>query len=60
MRPFQYEARKELPEWIIDRRILEKAKLDHFTKWNHAYGIPIFGIESFSDDSMRRACYLVR
>jgi len=31
-----------------------------FVKWNHAYGIPIMGIEGFKDESMLKACHLVR
>ena len=29
-------------------------------KYNHAYGIPVFGMAHFKDESMKRACYLIR
>ena len=31
-----------------------------FRKYNHAYGIPMMGTDSFSDESMKRGCYLIR
>jgi len=33
---------------------------DDIVKYNHAYGIPIVGQAHFTDDSLKRACYLVR
>ena len=38
----------------------EKRKKHPWAKWNHAYGIPILGRKEFTDDSMKRACYLIR
>jgi len=59
VKPFDFEIEnKKMPKWIARDGILKKYK--KYKKWNHAYGIPIFGAETFSDDSMRRACYLVR
>lgn len=61
-----------MPKWIeggkgfgwfnsrIKKRIKNNWPVDPFVKYNYAYGIPIFGTRSFSDDSMKRACYLVR
>ena len=50
------------PEWLEKNKDFKWMKrLDNeFVKYNHAYGIVIFGIANFTDDSMRRACYLVR
>lgn len=31
-----------------------------YVKWTHAYGIPILGIDTFTETSMKKACYLVR
>ena len=31
-----------------------------YVKYNFAYGIPVFGVANFTDDSMLRACYLLR
>jgi len=31
-----------------------------YVKYNFAYGIPIFGVANFTDESMLRACYLLR
>jgi len=35
-------------------------KVKEITKYNHAYGIPVFGLAHFKDESMKRACYLIR
>jgi len=35
-------------------------KLPQIKKYNHAYGIPVFGVAHFKDESMKRACYLIR
>ena len=38
---------------------LQKIKT-RYIKYNHAYGIPLLGIESFKNESMIRGCYLIR
>merc|ERR1719186_2334808 len=43
-----------------NKKIKKNLESNPFVKYNHAYGIPVFGTKSFTDDSMRRACYLVR
>ena len=50
----------EMEDWINNGRTWTGKKLVNFVKYNHAYGIPILGRAEFTDDSMRRACYLVR
>ena len=35
-------------------------KAKEIAKYNHAYGIPVFGMAHFKDESMKRACYLIR
>jgi len=35
-------------------------KVKNIAKYNHAYGIPVFGMAHFKDESMKRACYLIR
>jgi len=40
-------------------RNLKKIKKS-YVKFNHAYGIPILGVKDFRDESMLRACYLLR
>jgi len=48
-----------MEEWIHQNRKWGK-KMKPFTKYNWAYGIPILGMPHFTDDAMKRACYLVR
>ena len=48
-----------MEEWIHQNRNWGN-KIKPFTKYNWAYGIPILGMPHFTDDAMRRACYLVR
>jgi len=51
----------EAEEWIYRyRRNWNTEKYFQLVKYNHAYGIPVLGMPWFTDDSMRRACYLVR
>jgi len=47
-----------MEEWISQNRNWKG--VNKFVKYNWAYGIPILGMEHFTDDSMRRSCYLVR
>jgi len=46
----------------INRNYKFHARLENgkVTKYNSAYGIPVFGQPHFSDAAMKRACYLVR
>jgi len=48
-----------MDDWIAQGRTKWKDE-NEIVKYNHAYGIPIIGKGHFTDDSMRRACYLVR
>jgi len=48
-----------MEDWIAQGRTKWKHS-NQLVKYNHAYGIPIVGKEHFMDESMRRACYLVR
>ena len=48
-----------MEDWIAQGRTKWKHR-NQLVKYNHAYGIPIVGKEHFMDESMRRACYLVR
>jgi len=41
-------------------KVALKSKDKIYVKWNHAYGIPILGIDTFTDTAMKKACYLVR
>merc|ERR1719154_925096 len=59
IRPFD-EDNLIMEDWILQGRTQWKQKNGANVKYNHAYGIPIIGKAHFSDDSMRRACYLVR
>jgi len=65
IRPFTLKKEKRgkilpevMPEWISQGRKWSGVK--DFVKYNWAYGIPILGTEDFTDESMKRACYLVR
>jgi len=50
----------EMEPWIRRGRKFKDKRMRKYIKYNWAYGIPIFGTHKFLDDSMRRACYLVR
>merc|ERR1719186_2230721 len=54
IRPFN-----DMEDWLAQERTW-RTKGGENVKYNHAYGIPIVGKEYFTEDSMRRACYLVR
>ena len=71
----QFEAGKLVPEYLNRNRMKkwekkgnEKKKVfdndskwkDDIVKYNYAYGIPIVGQTHFTDESLKRACYLVR
>jgi len=58
IRPFDRKNLDNMEDWIAQGRTFKTKNT--FVKYNHAYGIPILGREYFTDDSMRRACYLVR
>ena len=58
IRPFDRTNLDNMEDWIAQGRTFKTKNT--FVKYNHAYGIPILGREYFTDDSMRRACYLVR
>ena len=57
IREFDYKN-PDMESWISQNR--KWKGMEKFTKYNWAYGIPIVGMEHFSDDAMKRACYLVR
>lgn len=46
------------PWWIKGKSVPMRKNI--YQKYNHAYGILIAGAAHFTDDSMKRACYLVR
>merc|ERR1712227_644119 len=56
IRPFHVDN-LVMEDWIVNGRNFKTKNT--FVKYNHAYGIPILGRDYFTDDSMRRACYLV-
>ena len=66
VRDFQADyAKNDLtnPLWKLvanEREPKRYRKLPKIVKYNHAYGIPVFGVEHFKNESMTRACYLIR
>jgi len=64
IRDFDRKNLDNMEDWIVQGRtkhtFVQGRTKDTFVKYNHAYGIPILGNANFTDDSMRRACYLVR
>jgi len=47
------------PDWI-GKHINSFRKVKQITQYNHAYGIPVFGQGHIKEETMKRACYLIR
>lgn len=63
IRTIDWEDQENWPEELKRIGALPKPKTDghdKYVKWTHAYGMPVLGISTFEDVSMRRSCYLAR
>ena len=53
-----------IKEWKLDwtpKKYQHKVNLSEpYTRYNYAYGIPIIAVDSFPEEALKRACYLVR
>jgi len=65
VRAIDWEDQDNFPEELkrivssVDK-IQKKHENEDFVKFTHAYGMPVLGISTFEDVSMRRSCYLLR
>jgi len=65
VRQIDWEDQDSLPEELrrivsSGKKIQNKHENEDFVKFTHAYGMPVLGISTFEDVSMRRSCYVLR